>query len=718
MDLPTGCISIIDYVAQNLDNEWIPLVVNVDPTIIREDGFPGKDVIMPTNLPNCHVHFANNPTAEDIAKYQKNLPNCNTIAISTRKVCTLDVDTPESFLNLEEMKERFPYYLSKAKKLPHFFYTTTKTQIGSKSYLKGNRKLELLHGIWAFADKNAVVHNAYKPILSLDDEEPAPAEEWGAPKAPGGYAKVSLEEMTKAIKTLVPHHERAKVKQIHDNNFSVDCRWCPLIAGIHNSNHHHFTKVGNNLVLRCHSSQCLHKEQKYPMEMPANGEKTPADDKFTDRGMFDYVLKKFPGRIKMNSGTLLGYDADTGLWTERALAVFSKLTRDIFTVANGDNKRCIMDAFFFANELPDENNFFEKAIINSHGKLLYRDAVWDIRNSERIPFDMNYYFGYKIDRNIPTERDETVINKLRKAVFEDPHENPKVQREMAKQLAVGLTGENLARSFFGNMGPTGTGKSTTQKAFKKAYGGFVGMLNSSHLTISKYAGKNDHADYLVSLKYQRLKFISEIAPGEVWDGKLVKMLTGDDAISARKCGFGAGPDFYSQATVFSYAQGMADINPMDDAIRNRLMIVNWKVQFVKTEDGGKRDVSMIKWVETDEASDALFWVMKDAYELYKKEGFVKIEEITNYTSEIADEQDDFKREFDSKYTKKRDAKVLIADVYQTLKNFSNKTTLITSKLTSMGIVKGKVCCAGKWEGQQWAFVGLELKPVVCGFSHH
>ena len=242
--------------------------MNVDPTKIREDGFPGKEVIMPTNLPNCHVHFANNPTAEDIAKYQKNLPNCNTIAINTRKVCTLDVDTPESFLNLEEMKERFPYYLSKAKKLPHFFYTTTKPQIGSKSYLRGNSKLELLHGIWAFADKNAVVHNAYKPILSLDEEEPAPTEEWGAPKAPGGYAKVSLEEMTKAIKTLVPHHERAKVKQIHDNDFSVDTRWCPFIKDAHKSNHHHFTKVGNNLVLRCHSPQCLHKEQKYPMEMP------------------------------------------------------------------------------------------------------------------------------------------------------------------------------------------------------------------------------------------------------------------------------------------------------------------------------------------------------------------------------------------------------------------------------------------------------------------
>ena len=439
--------------------------------------------------------------------------------------------------------------------------------------------------------------------------------------------------------------------------------------------------------------------------------------KFTNRTLFDYVVCRFPGRIKMYGGKVVAYDADTGLWTERALAIFSKLSRETFGGASGETKKMISDAFFFANELPDEDNFFAEAIVNSHGKLLFRDGVWDIKNSKRLPFDMKYYFGHKIDRNIPTKRDEDVVRRVRKVLFEDPHENPLVQNEMAKQLAVGLTGENLARNLYGNMGPTGTGKSTTQKAFKKAYGGFVGQLNSSHLTLSKYAGKNDHADYLVKLKYQRLSFISEIAPGEVWDGRLVKTLTGDDAISARKCGFGAEADFYSQATIFSYAQGMADIQPMDDAIRNRLLIVNWKVQFAKKEDGGNRDDSMIKWVETAEACDALFWVMKDAYELYKKEGFLRVEEISTYTSEIADEQDDFKREFESKFVKTRDGKMLIEEVYEILKNYSNKTTLITSKLTSMGIKKERVRNTGKWEGQQWAFVGLELKPVVCGFSH-
>ena len=285
MDLPVGSISILDYVAQNLDNEWIPLVVNVDPTKIREDGFPGKEVIMPAH-PFPHTHFANNPTAEDIAKYQKNLPNCNTIAINTRKLCTLDVDTPESFLNLEEMKKDFPYYLSKAKKLPHFFYTTTKTQIGSKSYLKGNRKLELLHGTWAFADKNAVVHNAYKPILSLDDEETEPAEEWGAPKAPGGYAKVydtteeptgwgnPLHEPTKLspanmqtlIRKLAPSHQRSVVKKQITHGFTVSGKYCAIEKREHDSNNQYFFTRGKYLVQRCTDPECKDKETCFEME--------------------------------------------------------------------------------------------------------------------------------------------------------------------------------------------------------------------------------------------------------------------------------------------------------------------------------------------------------------------------------------------------------------------------------------------------------------------
>ena len=441
-------------------------------------------------------------------------------------------------------------------------------------------------------------------------------------------------------------------------------------------------------------------------EVEGESDDEDEDDDLRTRDIFDKVMEMFPDRIKMRHGVLVGYDTETGMWNNRPRAIFSKLAKLAYPKSHGKSKKSIIDAFFFAEELPDDDAFFEKAERNTIGKLLFRDAVWDIENSCILNFSPDFYFIYRIFRGIPTRRDEANIRKIRKMLFEDPHPNPRVANEIMKQLAVALTGDNSARRLYGNIGPTGTGKSTNQKAFTKTYQGFTGVLNSKHLCVSKYAGKNDHADYIVDLQFKRVVYISEIDKGDTWSTKEVCSLTGDDAISARRCGLGADRPFFIQSTIFSYANGMADFSIVNDALRNRILLTEWKVQFKNNEN---RDTSCVKWVETDEACNALFWVMKDAYELYKQEGFCEVEEMQNYTKETADEQDEFKREFDALFELDKKGKVLITEVYEMLKEYSIKTTLIASKLLSIGVEKKETRNAGVWEGQKWAFIGMKVK---------
>jgi hypothetical protein len=234
------------------------------------------------------------------------------------------------------------------------------------------------------------------------------------------------------------------------------------------------------------------------------------DDEMTDRSAFYAVYDIYKDRIKRRGDKIYAWDEYSGLWTDKPIGIFSTWCGKIHPKNRyGSTSRCIRSCFTFAQELPDEENFFKQAEKRALGKLLFRNAIWDIEKQEQLNFSPFFFFTSRIDRDIPVVRDEIAIRRLVKTVFEDPHPNENIRKELLKSLAVASTGRNPDRRMWVHLGGTATGKSTLIDLFQCAYEGYFFILKAENLIAPRFVGNNDHCGWMIELSRVRFAMTSE-----------------------------------------------------------------------------------------------------------------------------------------------------------------------------------------------------------------
>lgn len=682
--------NVIDFLNAH-DIHWIPInikLIDGKKIPIAPKGFSLKDI----------THFKN-VDEDDMKILQKKHTLFDYIGIDTRTIHQLDIDDPNMPQDIKDYMNSVPYFESATKKLPHFFFKSDAAPTKNKILRNGNDKHEFLTGNWSFCRKDAVVHNsdADIPTWSLGEKKKKSKEaketEWSA------------EFVEKFIRMNVPNHELTTVKEIKDNRVVItDSHYCERIGCCHKSNHSYFLIHNQKLITKCLDPECL----EY-----TGAEYTLSEDALegkSDKHAFDMIVKAFPERIKQWNHKIWAYDDTTGLWTDKALGIWKKLSHKVFGDTDyGSYKSRIERSFSFCDTLDDSSAFFENAERNTLGKLLYKDGVWDIENQRVHPFSHEFFFVIQIPRPVPKVRNEHHIAKVRKAIFEDPHPNEKVRNELKKSLIAALTGRNRSRRIWANIGKTGTGKSTLISMIQASYGGYFTLMDAKNFVISKNTEANAHCGFLVDMRYARIAMTSECEKNIKLDGNLLKTISGGDPIRARKA-YENSTFFNIQSTLFFQANALAPIDPMDDAMRDRIKAINWKVQFKKNEN---RDESIIEYIKTDEATEAFFWILNDAWKLYESEGFCEVEEIEEYTKLFADEQDEFKQTFEEFFEVGCETDMIFTDhIYNQFKHFSKSQSHIKARLLEeYGVKCERKKCAGKWEGQKMCFVGIKRKEI-------
>lgn len=433
----------------------------------------------------------------------------------------------------------------------------------------------------------------------------------------------------------------------------------------------------------------------------------------TDTMAFDMIIKSRPGIIRSWKGQIWGFDSHTGQWrleTSSSPKVWMRLCQEVHKDNEfGQYASKMLNAFKLCSTLDDDDEFFRNAEMSTIGKLLYKNGIWDIENECVLPFSPNFLFTIKIDRPIPKVRNEYHIKKLYKIIFNDPHPNENIRNELIKGLAVALTGSNKKRKIWINLGTTGTGKSTLLNLLQNAYGGYVTTLKAQNFVLQKNAEANDHCGWLTDLRYTRIAITSECPNNIRLDGNLLKTISGGDPVQSRK--MYTNPESHNiQATIFMLANALSPIDPMDEAMRSRVSAIPWNVSFVKNES---QDYSVNDYIKTHDAFDALFWIMQDGYQLFKTQGFCKVEEIDEYTKTFADEQDEFKQIFEEKFEVGGPGDLLLSDqVYLAFKQCSRSQSHIAQRLLNdYNISKDRRRNAGKWEDKKMCFIGIKPKQV-------
>ena len=137
--------------SQNI--KWFPINIQV---------IDGKKELLPYNeegiRPNYKIDFDNIELLKKRQKYN----NYDTIAMDTRNVQQIDIDTPEADDIFNEFKSTHPYFLSRSKKLPHYFIKLRDNLEHPKTFkpIPNNNDIDLLNGTWSYASIDFVVENA------------------------------------------------------------------------------------------------------------------------------------------------------------------------------------------------------------------------------------------------------------------------------------------------------------------------------------------------------------------------------------------------------------------------------------------------------------------------------------------------------------------------------------------------------------------------------
>ena len=366
-----------------------------------------------------------------------------------------------------------------------------------------------------------------------------------------------------------------------------------------------------------------------------------------DREALQLVMEKFPGHVRMCSGSKCVYDPDVGMWVSdaQAFGVYMRLAY----LTHGDTKygtmaRVMKGAFEMIESLPDDTEFFRGARERSLGKTLWRDCVYDQDMHRVIDHTPDVFFDRRVDRDFPKAVDPVTVKLVDKYFFEDPFPNAAVRDVYRRSLAQAMTGRNPQRRIFFELGETATCKSTRTQALRRAFGDYVLVANPKTFAKESFVSTGSPKPEFLALENARIACSLEIESRVELSGAMLKTISGGDELSFRNLYTSKMRVFRPQCTLFLSANDVPPITPMDGAIQDRLRVVPNEVQFltrdslpVETEFQRWRDERVADFINAN--PDALVQLLLVETDI---SGLVSdIPEIMASTKEVTESQDNF-----------------------------------------------------------------------------
>lgn len=276
---------------------------------------------------------------------------------------------------------------------------------------------------------------------------------------------------------------------------------------------------------------------------------------------------------------------------------------------------------------PDDD-WGENIFSSSLGFVLFNNGYWDFKNGCFFEngcddYDNNIVFmekiAYDFNHTLSLEDDDELdyINSVHKRLFIDPFGN-NVGNYYCEKIARGLAGD-CQKSFIFGIGNGNTGKSIMSSVCENACGGYFGSFNGSNIKYKaiENADEAQSLRWMMLLQTKRIVISSELPMGFPIDGnKLKKMSNGGlDAITARVHG-GNETKFRFVALPILFANDNDNIEPCDDAVKNRLVCVNYQKVFVDEPTHQfqlKKNPNLDDEIQTLRFKNAFIWCLINAY---------------------------------------------------------------------------------------------------------
>jgi putative DNA primase/helicase len=244
----------------------------------------------------------------------------------------------------------------------------------------------------------------------------------------------------------------------------------------------------------------------------------------------------------------------------------------------------------------------------------------------------------------------TFVAFITKALKNDPELINYVQ----KAVGYSLTGNVHEKCFFFMHGPTDTGKTTFGEILLKICGPYAKVTGPDLLMARD---QEQHLTWIADLQGARLAICQEVAEGKRWNERLLKHLTGGDAITAnrmRKDPFTFDPS-HALWIAGNYKPKMQESG---DATWNRVRLLPFEVQIPKAEQDKTLKSKMFA-----ELAGILGWAVEGCLK-WQREGLTAPAAVMNATSSYREESDHITTFVEDRLVFGDESKVVKAELYE------------------------------------------------------
>lgn len=366
----------------------------------------------------------------------------------------------------------------------------------------------------------------------------------------------------------------------------------------------------------------------------------------------EVFVKLMGDHIVMDSGQVWVFDDSTGIWSNeeahlervitncKAKLVFKQMgpTGIVKYNYSGSVKNTKNLITKLPSVLPKSDGYMFSKMSSDYGKLLFRDGIYDFTTGSFTKgFDSAVVFKKAMPRNFPTVKDEKVMEDIMKHSFSGSFVSETEWKLLLHNFMRAAIGDFKRKKMVGAIGPTNSGKGMITKLCSSAFGSYCGYFNgNSMLTRTEGGESSREMGWLYDVVDCRFAFSSEIrmptdekSKVHIEGNMLKTIVSGGDPIKIRKL-YSNEVQVVNKATLFMLCNDMPKINPIDEAVRQRIQSVTWSYQFV---DGcpalgtmqRKADMTLSSKYESAEYGDAFFWMMVDEFNRWARNGYAEPE---------------------------------------------------------------------------------------------
>jgi hypothetical protein len=278
--------------------------------------------------------------------------------------------------------------------------------------------------------------------------------------------------------------------------------------------------------------------------------------------------------------------------------------------------------------LPRNDGFMLSKSKSDIGKLLFTNGIYDFfTNTFTYEFNSEIVFKASMPRAFPT-KDQEKVNFIREISFIDAFSDQGNREVLLHNLMRASIGDFRKKLCVG-LGFTNSGKGMLTQLVRNAFGSYCSTFNGNSL-IGAYDGAESSRKngWISDIANSRFAFSSEIQVDEKnnisIDGNLLKSLaSGGDELKVRKL-YQNDQTIINKSTLFIFANDMPKISPVDDAVRDRVQVVNWSYSYVhqpKRNHEKKCNPELSNLYSQTEYGDAFFWLIVEEYQKWKSNHF-------------------------------------------------------------------------------------------------